>query len=71
MPDYLSVSQAAVRLGARPKDISDAFYLRRLDCDRCPVFAGRRMIPADYVEGIAIELRRMGKLPPLREVALA
>lgn len=71
MSDVLSVSAVAMRLGVRPKDISDAFYQRRLDCDRCPVFAGRRMIPADYLDGIAIELRRMGKLPQLREVAHA
>jgi hypothetical protein len=66
MPDYLSVSDAAERLGAKPKDISDAFYGRHLDCDRCPIVAGRRLIPAEYLDGVAIELRRLGKLPPLR-----
>lgn len=72
MPLLLSVSDAANRLGARPQDITAAFYARHLDCDRCPVVAGRRLIPADYIEAMAIELRRLGKLPPLRKgVAVA
>jgi hypothetical protein len=66
MSDYLSVSEAAARIGAKPKDLSDAIYLRKIDAERCPLIAGRRVIPVDYLDGIAIELRRMGKLPPLR-----
>ena len=61
---HLSVSEAARRLGVRPRDISDLLYSRRLDDDRCPVVAGRRLLPADYLPAIAIELRRAGKLPP-------
>jgi hypothetical protein len=43
--DYLSVSEAARRLGAKPKDISDLFYRRALRDDLCPIVAGRRLIP--------------------------
>lgn len=63
MSDYLSVGQAADRLGVPPRAITSAFYDRKLDTDRCPLMAGRRMIPIDYLDGIAFELRRLGKLP--------
>ncbi len=46
---HFSVSQVARRIGARPKDISDLFYQRRLDDQRCPIVAGRRLIPDDYI----------------------
>lgn len=57
MPTFLSVSEAARRLGMRPKDISDAFYQRRLRDDLCPIVAGRRLIPDDYLEQIARTLK--------------
>lgn len=55
---YLSVSEAARRLKARPKDISDLFYCRRLRDDLCPIVAGRRLIPEDYLDRIAQVLKR-------------
>ena len=55
---YLSVSEAARRLKARPKDISDLFYRRRLRDDLCPIVAGRRLIPEDYLDRIAQVLKR-------------
>lgn len=58
---YLSVSEVARRLGARPKDISDLFYQRRLDDRRCPIVAGRRLIPEDYVPQVEDLLRRLGR----------
>lgn len=62
MPTLLSVSEAARRLGVRPKDISDAFYQRRLRDDLCPIIAGRRLIPDDYLEQIAQTLKlRLGQ----------
>ena len=65
---HLSVSQAARLIpGAGPKDISDLFYLRRLDDERCPVVAGRRLIPAEYLDTIKVALRRAGKLPAVVE----
>ena len=58
---HLSVSEVARRLKARPRDISDLFYRRRLRDDLCPIVGGRRLIPEDYLEMIAIELRRSGR----------
>ena len=57
---HLSVSEAARRLGARPRDISDLFYRRRLPDDLCPIIAGRRLIPEDCLEAIGFALRRAG-----------
>jgi hypothetical protein len=58
---YLSVSEAARRLGARPRDISDLFYQRVLRDDLCPITAGRRMIPVDYLDCIVQALKRSGR----------
>ena len=57
---HLSVSEAARRLNARPRDISDLFYRRRLRDDLCPIVGGRRLIPEDYLDMIALVLRRRG-----------
>jgi hypothetical protein len=61
---YLSIGEAARRIGARPKDLSDAFYLRKLDTERCPVVGGRRLIPEDYLPEMEQILRQAGKLQP-------
>lgn len=58
----LIVSEVARRIGARPKDISDLFYLRRLDDKKCPVVGGRRLIPVDYIPEIEKTLRQFGRL---------
>ena len=58
---YLSVSEVARRLGARPKDISDLFYARHLSDAKCPVVGGRRLIPDTYVERIRNALSRAGR----------
>ena len=63
MEEFFTVSEVARRLGAAPKDISDAFYLRRLDDRVAPVQGGRRMIPASYLEVVASVLRERGHLP--------
>jgi hypothetical protein len=61
--NFLTVSEAARRIpGARPKDISDLLYLRRLSCERCPLVGGRRMIPLDYLPEIEAALQRAGHL---------
>ena len=54
----LSVSEAARRIGANPKDISDLFYRRELRDDLCPIEGGRRLIPEDYLDLIRLALRR-------------
>ncbi|MHC4445887.1 MAG: hypothetical protein ACYTF1_22860 [Planctomycetota bacterium] len=56
----LSVGDVARILGVRPSKITQLFYERRLDDDLCPIVGGRRLIPAEYVEIIAMELRRKG-----------
>lgn len=58
---HISVGDAARRLGAKPKDISDLFYGRALRDDLCPVVGGRRLIPEDYIDAIRTALRRAGK----------
>ena len=58
---YLSVSEAARRLGARPRDISDLFYRRALRDDLCPIVGGRRLIPDHYLDMILAALRRAGR----------
>ena len=72
MSQMMSVSEAARRIGAKPRDISDLFYRRELpgaDVD-CPLVGGRRLIPPSYVETIRLALLRAGKLPlPRGEVA--
>ncbi len=57
----LSVSEAARRLGANPKDVSDLFYRRRLRDDLCPIVAGRRLIREDHLEIIEMALKRAGR----------
>lgn len=69
MPELLSVSEAARRLGAKPKDISDLFYRRGLRDDLCPIVAGRRLIPDGYLATIKAALKRGGK--PTGEPSLA
>jgi hypothetical protein len=58
---YLSVSEAARRLGANPKDISDAFYRRELPDEFGPIVAGRRLIPDDCLEAIRLALKRRNR----------
>jgi len=58
---HLSVSEAARRLGARPRDISDLFYRRRLRDDLCPIVGGHRLIPEDCLEVIEAALLRSGR----------
>ena len=60
MSNPLSVGDAAKILGVRPAEITALFYQQKLCGDRCPIIGGRRIIPADYVEIIAMELRRKG-----------
>jgi hypothetical protein len=67
-----TVSDAARRIpGARPKDITDLFYLRKLDDARCPVVGGRRLIPPDYLPAIEKARRDAGRLPDRAELPCA
>ncbi len=57
---YLSVSETARRLGARPRDIPDLFHRRELRDDLCPIIGGRRLISEDHLDMISAALRRHG-----------
>lgn len=50
--EFLSVSEAARKIGCRPREISDAFYARKLDDKICPVVGRRRLIPRSYLKAI-------------------
>jgi len=63
METYLSVGQAAERFKVSPRILTEFFYQRRFRDDLCPVIAGRRLIPVDYLPEIERVLRREGKLP--------
>ena len=43
------------------QDISALFYKRKLRDDLCPIVAGRRLIPLDYIDQIRLALRRQGR----------
>ena len=60
MAEILVVSDVARRLGVRPAQVSQILYERRLRDDLCPVVGGRRLIPPEYLDIIAQELRRKG-----------
>ena len=57
----LCISEVARMLKARPKDITDLFYRRRLSDGLCPVIGGRRLIPESYVPVIERTLRSHGR----------
>jgi hypothetical protein len=60
MSQMMSVSEAARRIGAKPRDISDLFYNRKLRDDIAPIVGGRRLIPEDYLDVIRMVLKRAG-----------
>ena len=66
MGEYTTVGSLARDMGektgaaVRPSDITNLFYKRILDEDRCPVLGGRRLIPVDYVPVIERVLRERG-----------
>ena len=47
-----------------PQDISNLFYRRHLDDDRCPVVGRFRLIPLDYLPTVRHVLCERGLLPP-------
>ena len=61
MSQYHTVSEVARLIGAVPRDISDLFYKRVLDDERCPVVGGRRIIPENYIDTIRTALKRAGR----------
>ena len=60
MSELMCVGDVAKLLGVKPAQITALFYERRLRDDLCPIVGGRRIIPSEVVEVIAMELRRKG-----------
>jgi hypothetical protein len=60
MPKYYSVTELARQWQISPRRISDAFYQRKLNEERCMVVGARRLIPADYVAEVETILRAAG-----------
>ena len=64
MAKFFGVSGAARELKdqygeeVNPRDITNLFYLGKLDDGRCPVVSGRRLIPDDYLPVIRRVLRK-------------
>jgi len=56
--EKVMVGEAARRIGARPRDITELFYKGELRDDLCPIRCGRRMIPLYYLEMIVMALKR-------------
>ena len=59
MPTFLFLGAVAERLDCPPHVIAYLFRMRRRDVVRCPVVGNRRLIPEDYLDEIARELRRL------------
>ncbi len=59
---FLSVTDAARKVGCRPRDISDAFYNGYLDDAKVVRVANRRAIPVEYLSEIHRVLTERGKL---------
>jgi hypothetical protein len=43
-----------------PRTLTDLFYKRALDVNRCPIVGDRRMIPCDYLPEIIAVLTKRG-----------
>ena len=69
MRSHYTVSEIGRQYNVPPRVISDLFYQRRLDDNRCVVVGGRRLIPADYLSEVEAALRAAGRLPETAEVS--
>jgi hypothetical protein len=63
---FYFVSEIARRFKIAPRVLSDLFYQRELDDNRCPNVGGRRIIPADYLPEIETVLREIGAIKKKR-----
>lgn len=59
---YLSVGDAARRLGVQPRIVTMLFYQQKLRDDLCPIIGGRRVIPETYLSMIELVLKRAGRI---------
>jgi hypothetical protein len=58
MPEVLTIREAALRLGVRPRELHDRFYDGRLPEALAIRIGGRRAIPADNLPRIAEAMKR-------------
>ena len=58
----LTTGEVAAHFGVPLRLINDLFYQGRLDASRCPVRAGRRLIPRAYLRRIEAVLEAGGLL---------
>jgi hypothetical protein len=68
---FVSVGEAADLINLNPRTISNALYERKLDVERCPIVAGRRLIPRDYVAEIAAILGDQNEEAPAEPASVA
>lgn len=57
MHEYLSVGEAARRIGVRPRLISHAIYEGKVNRDQIPLVSGRRLIPVGMLGQLAEVLK--------------
>ena len=55
---HFPIGQVARDLNVSARVLTDLFYRGVLDGERCPIVAGRRMIPSNYLPTIKRELKR-------------
>jgi hypothetical protein len=66
MTEFTTVGEIVRELAGRgeivrPRDITDLFYAGLLPGERCPVLAGRRLIPRDLIPLVEARLRERKK----------
>jgi hypothetical protein len=57
--NYLGVREAAAELDYPARKLSDDLYAGRLDVSRCPLVAGRRLIPRNCLAEFRVALQRL------------
>jgi hypothetical protein len=58
---FYSLSEVARQLKILPRVLSDAFYQRLLDDERCQMVGGRRLIPESYLPELEAVVREIAK----------
>ena len=77
MPEVLTIGAVVQTIAERrgvdipPQRLSDLFYRRKLNANRCPVVGGVRRIPAEYLPVIEAVLEARGVLQQERGVSHA
>lgn len=66
---FLTVGQAARRLGIPPPKLSGALYGGKIREQFAPKIGDRRLVAEDDMDALAIACRRAGLLPPLAQRA--